>query len=603
MIEGVLWLALWLMAGLALVLGAPGWLLGLTVLPAVIFGPGWGWARWLHTRRGGPSPALQVALDSAWLGIGGLLVTVSLVRELSLAAWALLPLAAALGLPGLVLAWRRQLPLQRPGPRVLLGLGALLLALGFFAWRQAPALARPLDAYWWHRAPDEAAWERTPLHAPGFTALGWDEAGAVRAALPAGEITLTAQAAGPLLVALRGDVGARIWVDQGGTTLGEASVEASPTEAEEEGPVARYLARGVAAAFVHAAAGPLTLRTSAPGVVYLLPSQDAVWSLDETGELRFVHYYQCLNIAENQRWAAATLADLRATVNQPPLWAYVLAVPTALISPDLKGAGLLFLWVLGLAGLAGLRLLELAAPKATWPAWVLPSLAVLVHGRLMTEPGSFNFPDSLYAAALVSGMAALLAGAPGRSGLLAVAGSLLRYPGAVVIAGAVLLQALLEGRARSLLRLGLRLGAIALALAGLVAGVGLVTGDLAEWSKILWFETFAEHWHGEGSIALLAPRIPSFYLTWLLYAGGAPLLAVVAARGRALLILLVAAAYSLLLCTIDHSPTHYFLPLVHLSTVALAAGAGGMRERVPGYVLLALGIAGLGWSALFGHAI
>ena len=596
-------LGLWVAAGVCLALDAPGWLLGLTVLPAVIFAPGWGWARWLGARGASPAPALQVVLDAAWLGIGGLLVTVGLVREASLPDWALLPLAAALGLPGLVLARRRRLPLARPGPRVLLGLGAVVLAVGFFAWRQAPVLARPLDAYWWHRAPDEAAWERTPLSAPGFTALGWPEAGAMRADLPAGESTLTARAAGPLGVAVRSGLGTRIALSQGGLPLADAIIEADPVEEAEEGPVARYLERGVAAAFARVVAGPVTVTLSAPGTVYLFPSQAAVWSLDELGELRFVHYYQCLNIAENQRWAAATLKDLRATVHQPPLWAYVLAVPTALVSPDLKGAGLLFLWVLVLAGLAGLRLLDVTAPGAAWPAWVLPALAVLVHGRLMTEPGSFNFPDSLYAVALVSGLAALLGGAPWRTGLVAVAGSLLRYPGAVVIAGAVLLQALLEGRARSLARLAVRLSALGAGLAVVAAAVGLITGNLAEWARILWFETFPEHWHGEGSLAVLAPRIPSFYLTWLLYAGGAPLLAVVAARGRALLILCVAAAYSLLLCTIDHSPPHYFLPLVHLSVAALAAGAGTLRERVPGWVLLVLGIAGLSWSALWGHSI
>ena len=67
------------------------------------------------------------------------------------------------------------------------------------------------------------------------------------------------------------------------------------------------------------------------------------------------------------------------------------------------------------------------------------------------------------------------------------------------------------------------------------------------------------------------------------------ILAAVAARGRALVPLGVALAASLLLCTIDHFPSHYFLPLVHLSAAALAAAAPGRR----GDVAVALGVVGL----------
>ncbi len=67
--------------------------------------------------------------------------------------------------------------------------------------------------------------------------------------------------------------------------------------------------------------------------------------------------------------------------------------------------------------------------------------------------------------------------------------------------------------------------------------------------------------------------------------------------------LLTALSYSLLLCTIDHFPSHYFLPLIHLSAVALAAGAGTLPQRLPRWIILGLGVAGLGWSALFGYAL
>lgn len=593
---------LWLLAALCLAVGAPGWASGLVVLPAILWAPGWGWARWLHARAAAPASMLQLGLDATWIGIGLVVLSGSLVRELGLAPWWLLAFSVLWGLPGLALAWRQGGPLHRPGPQVLAALGAVALAVLLVAANHAPGLVRPMDAYWWHAAPDQETWQRTTLEAPGFTELGWPEAGAMKAELEAGEHRILATSRGPLLAAARGPVGTSIAIAQG-TVRHEAIVQTDPQEREEEGPVPRYLERGVAATFATLTPGSVTLTLSAPATVYLLPSQDAVWSLDELGELRFVHYYQCLNIVENLRWARATLVDLRATVNQPPLWAYVLAVPSALIDGDQKGAALIFLWVLVLTGAAGVRLLELAGPGAAWPAWSMPGLAVAVHGRLMIEPGSFDFPDSLYTAAVLAGMAALLARGPARIGLLAVAASLLRYPGAVLIAGAALLQALLTGRLKGLVKPALAATGMGAGLMVLVALVGLASGQLGEWVKILWFETFQEHWHGEANPGVLLARTPWFYWSWVVYAGGAPLLALVGARERSLLILLTAGCYSLLLCTIDHSPTHYFLPLVHLSVVALAAGVGTLPQRSVRSVVLGLGLVGLVYSAVLGHAM
>ena len=595
--------ALWVLAAACLLVGAPGWALGLTVIPAVLWAPGWGWARWLAARRGGPLSALQISLDATWIGIGLVVLSGSLVRELGLAPGWLLPLSVLVGAPGLVLAWRRREPaLPMPDRRVLLGLGAVALGVALVAVNHAPGLVRPMDAYWWHGAPDQGTWQRTTLEAPDFEAIGWPEAGAMKASLEPGEHRIVTTSQGPLLVAARGAMGTTISLSQEGL-LDQATIESDPQELEEEGPVPRYLQRGVAAAYAELSPGPVTLELDAPATVYIVPSQDAVWALDELGELRFVHYYQCLNIVENLRWARDTLIDLRATVNQPPLWAYVLAVPSALIDGDQKGAALIFLWVLALTGASGVRLLQVAGSGATWAAWVLPGLAAAIHGRLMVEPGSFNFPDSLYTAAIVGGMVALLSGGPLRTGSLAIAASLLRYPGAVLIAGSALLGSLLSGRLRGLVRPALISAGAAAGLLALVALVGLVSGNLAEWWKILWFETFQEHWHGEADPRVLLSRTPWFYWTWVVYAGGAPLLAIVGVRGRSLHILLTAACYSLLLCTIDHSPTHYFLPLVHLSVVALAAGVGTLPQRAVRSVVLTIALVGLCWSAVLGQAV
>ncbi len=594
---------LWVLASVCLLIGAPGWALGLFVLPAVIWAPGWGWARWLHGRREAPGSPLQIAIDAAWIGIGLVVLSGTIVRELSLAPGWLLALSVLWGVPGLVMAWRQRAPrLELPDHRVLAGLAAVAFAVVLVAWNHAPGLVRPMDAYWWHGAPDQGGWQRTVIEGEDFEAIGWPEAGAMKAELEAGEHRLLAASRGPLLVAARADQGTTVTIAQD-TVLDEAIVETDPQELEEEGPVPRYLDRGVAAAYAELSPGALTVTLSAPATVYLVPSQDAVWALDELGELRFVHYYQCLNIVENLRWARDTTVNLRATVNQPPLWAYVLAVPSALIDQDQKGAALIFLWVLMLCGATGVRLLQLAGAGATWPAWVIPALATAIHGRLMVEPGSFNFPDSLYTAAVLAGLVALLQPGPVRLSLVAIAASLLRYPGAVLIAGATLLWSLMQGRLRGLVKPALGIAGIGAGVLALVALVGLVSGNLAEWWKILWFETFFEHWHGEADPRILLSRTPWFYWTWVVYAGGAPLLALVGARGRSLLLIATAGCYSLLLCTIDHSPTHYFLPLVYMSAIALAAGAGTLPQRVVRAVVLALGIIGLSWSALLGHAM
>jgi len=520
---------------------------------------------------------------------------------------------AGTGAPGLVMAWLRLRddPLIQPDARAALGVAAVALAVIALGVHHGGALVFPVDGYWWNRVADHGGWDQLPISAPGFEALGWPEAGAARAELTVGDTTeFIADTDGQLIVALRGAVGLELRLYQKGSTLGVALVEQAPTEDPAEGPVRRYLDRGVGAAAIQVSPGPVAMGLYAPhggagerAQVYLLPGQDAVWSLNELGELRFVHYYQSLNIVENQVWAADTLTHLRATINQPPLWSYLLAVPTGLLDADMKGAAWIFLWVLVLTGVSGVRLLQLAGPRATWAAWLSPALATAVHGRLMIEPGSINFPDSLYAAALVGGMAALLARGGWRGGSMALAASLLRYPGAFVLLGAALLRAFTERRLKGLLRpalvtLGAAAGLVLLATAALA-----LTGGLEEALEILWFETLPEHWHGEHDPGVLLRRAPRFYWMWVVYAGGAPLLAIVCARGRSLLILATAASYSLLLCTIDHFPTHYFLPLVHLSAIALAAGAGSFNQRLPGRVVLWLGLAGLCASALLGRSL
>ena len=69
---------------------------------------------------------------------------------------------------------------------------------------------------------------------------------------------------------------------------------------------------------------------------------------------------------------------------------------------DMEGAAALFLWVLMLIGFTSVRLCSVLAPQAEPEAFYVPAAFVLVHALLMIEPGSFNFPDSLYTAALLA---------------------------------------------------------------------------------------------------------------------------------------------------------------------------------------------------------
>ena len=163
-----------------------------------------------------------------------------------------------------------------------------------------------------------------------------------------------------------------------------------------------------------------------------MPSTEAVWALHAEGELRYVHNYQLINQAENQVWVAEMLTTRRATMNQPPGWSPLLSVATLFMVPDMQAASGLFLLVLVLVGTTAVRLGSTLAPGAPILAWLLPAGMAASHGLLMFEPASFNFPDSLYAAALIAVAGAIATGRTGWIVALGIAAGLLRWPGVVV---------------------------------------------------------------------------------------------------------------------------------------------------------------------------
>lgn len=584
--------------------GAPWWVMGLVGLPALMWGPGYGYACRLEGDE--PSTGLQRAIDTAWIGLAITWLDVGLVREAGLreaaAAWGLIGLAAVWMVVGWGVGWGTMHPRRTP-QRELLGGGAVVLALlALVAWR-ADDLARPLDGHWYLKGADIEGHQTLPLQ-PGMgwdevDAIGWPESGAVRLTAnrdqPRQTMIARDRLRGRLIAAVRGPVGSTVTV--AGKT---GTVAREMTEDPEEGAVRRYLERGVAAVSVHLELEPgAELPIDFDGdALYLFPSTEAVWSMHAAGALRYVHYYQLLNQVENQVWAEEILDSRRVTWNQPPGWSPLLAVTVLLVQPDLPGANALFLWVLLLVGACGSRALSLLAPGAPLSAQALPAAMVLSHGMLMIEPGSTNFPDSLYAAALVTVVCALASGRQRWLSLSGMLAGMLRWPGIITTTIFAVLWWLLGGGRRpdrgllGLWALVLAAGAVVLALTQ--------TGDAEDLGFILWFETFFEHWHGNYAPGELLGRAPEFYWSWVRYTGGGLLLALaglwgtLTAERRALRFVLASAlAYSLFLCTIDHHPSHYFLPLVALTGPAVGVAAATLRRPQARSGLVALCLLGV----------
>lgn len=568
-------------------------------LPGLLWAPGLGWAAWLDR---GPGSGLRRGLDAAWIGLTINWIDVALARESGLRgtseAWVQWALAGIWAGAGLFLA-RRSAPAAPTSRRERTGAALVVLAiLGVIGWKSAD-LSRPLDGGWYLEGADAEGRDAVSLEAgQGWATgrlVGWPEAGALELIPNSNRPTLISPkgAHGRIALAVRGPLGSHLRVG-----AAEATVEASPVEQPDEGPVRRYLRAGVAGLLVDVDLAPgESLPLEVEGArVYVLPGTDAIWSLHATGVLRYIHYYQLLNQVENQDWAEQLLDSRWVTLNQPPGWSPALAVAALWILPDLQGANALFLAVLLLVGLSGVRLLCALAPGARGPALALPAAMAACHGLLMIEPGSTNFPDSLFAAALLGVATALADGRPGCFGAMGAWATMLRYPGGPLVLVMTGMWRLLQGRWP-----WAALGRYALAMGGLaVLGAGLLLGgQLQDAGFIVYFETFPEHWHGDYQAGSLLPRAPEFYALWLRYTGGAAGLAVLslpfgggAARRAALFLLGTLGVYSLILATVDHHPTHYFLPFVAMSGPMLGAAATATGRPALSMALPILGLIG-----------
>ncbi len=542
--------------------------------PALLWAPGRGWAR----QR--PGDRWERELRAVWISLGALVVVTVIVRAAGLGPWGVIGGMAIVGGMGVLV------PGPHPTGGRLLGapLAALLLS-GFAVWGWRDTLARPLEGYWYDARVEEG-WEAAT--AVPVTGGGWRSIyalpGGARAFVPEEDHPFfLGPTEGSMLLLLQGPVGARI------QTAGvDLRVQASPVEDREEGPVARYLERGVASTLISPSLAkgarlPVTVSDPLHSVVILIPSVDAVWALHGAGILRHAHYYQLLNMVEQIAWVDGLGSDGWVTDVQPPLWSWVLAGPITVTGGGLVTANVVAGWFVVAITLAGLVALRAWSPETPLPAWFLPAAAAAVHCKLIYEPGSADMPDTLYTFAAVSALGALpRAGAFAGYGLAA---QLSRYPGPLLVG----LMAAFVGDTRSLLRLG---GTVIVA-AALVGAGGALSGALPGWIETVWWETGPEHWHGETDPMVLLGRVPSFYWTWLAYAGGAPLLAAVAWPRGTRAALGAALVYSLLLATIDHHPSHYFLPLVQLSALAVGFTAGALRSRAARWGVSGLSLVGL----------
>ena len=510
-------------------------------------------------------------------------------------------------------------------------LAVCVLLLGFAVWT-APHLQR--DGSWYFFHPSVlTGWSATSD--PDSVRVAWDdgplEDGAVlhtdERVLPLRVINSSvAHQSVPIVLAVHAPVGSTVSLLMGEEVLGR-EVIANMAPVGLGGPlVERYWEWGTAAMVARLQAPPHGQAVLSLVVDRPLSDQEPVeigvvgWSrlsstrlldvLGRTGH-HHMHPFQLLNVTENVRWAAEVAGDYvlagrapdgSSTLHQPPAWTYLYAPAREMLCDQTVSAGLLLLLILlgiGTVGLLGIRD-EGATPPVE--LGLVLGLAVLQHGRLMVSDGSLNFPDSLYAMALVVSVVALCSGRVRVFILWALLASVLRYPGVVVVAMAgFCLLALDRERRKRIIDALIRVGFGVALFCGLMLLAGLATGKIDTWLFALYFETIPEHFNNNPDALPMLRRPVEFLRLWALFGGGVVLLAI-PWRGRLSKVALgTALLYAPFLAFIDHFSHHYFLPLVGLAGVSATASLArvdseGLRRGLSiAMVILAAGL--FAWSA------
>jgi len=339
--------------------------------------------------------------------------------------------------------------------------------------------------------------------------------------------------------------------------------------------------------------------------------------LQELG-IHSMHAFQMLNVTENVRWAAEVAsthvlpghsppwAQPPSTLHQPPAWTYLYAPARELLTPQLVSASALLVLILFAIVLGALKGIE-GAPgmqdgRVAALLTAVLSLGAAQHGRLMVGDGSMNFPDNLFACALILAIVSLCTGRSHVFVLWAMLAALLRYPGAVVILLAGLALLVVDRQRRVQIIDGLMRFGLAIALfCGAMLVTGVVTGILPTWLYALYFETIPEHFHNAPADAPAVLHRPLHFLRTWMFVGGGLLLLAAPFRGRLSQVsALTAVLYFPFLAFIHHHSHHYFLPLIAMAGLSCCASIAHdpePRRRLSLASIAFVVAAGLFWYA------
>ncbi len=564
-------------------------------------------------------PVTDLLLEALALSTAAHIINLSLVKLAGLVVSPASLIGAGLleVVPVWAWAWRRRrwAPLRPPNLREGLGLGGAALLTIYLTVSHTDVLLRSLGDYFHEEGwPEDAGQAREEVagvtieRSPRWVPVQAFEYTFQKLSPMTSPETLVLHADGYRRVTLRflwqGPVGSRLRIDCEDRQA-EARIERAPVEREDEGPTLRYLDTGIDSVVLR-----LPVRSSRRCVLTpdLPPGRhgtlldlsgcpaEVLWDTEALGGWRPVHYYQILNIAENVAWSRALFADLWTTKNQPPLWSYVYSSTNLYVGDGLWAINLLFFLIVGLSVHLAWAVVLLERPHAHPALLLLIGLIGVSHARIMLEPGSTNFPDNLYALAMIASLYLLLRGRHLAFAAAGVATTLLRYSGS----GAIVLMGLLAARFRRTQRRHMlqALGTWALAMTAVSAAfflAALWTGTLREWLDVLYFETFPEHFHGNYALGELIRRPPAFYASLLKVTGLMPLCWVFIRGTLPRLTAALTVGYTALLCMVDHFPSHYFVPPMYLVAITTAATLDPLRGwKRP--LLTALCLVGLIWG-------
>jgi hypothetical protein len=271
-----------------------------------------------------------------------------------------------------------------------------------------------------------------------------------------------------------------------------------------------------------------------------------------------------------------------------------------LLSEQTAVASALLVAMLLLAMIVGIIAVEDELGAAPPPALgIVMGFAAVQWGQLMVHDGSINFPDNLYALALLTSVASLVSRRTRVFVLWAALATLLRYPGAAVVgmAGAALFVLAPERRRDTVDALA-RFALILAVFCGVMLLWGVRSGLLDAWFYSLYWETVPEHFQNNSQAAPLAFRPMIFICKWVFVGGGVLFLALPLRSLLSRVATATALAYFPFLAFIDHHSNHYFLPLILLAALAACASiaqlSGATRQRAAVAVAIVAGLLYMG---------